>query len=223
MKKFAITTFICAYLGTLVYGNLCHALQYGTGSHPLMYYIVWDMFCGWSAYNNRTHLIAEGVSEKYYDLAPAPWGTFKPWGAYSRHNYDVLYNHSGRIAATTLNHTTHEPIARIYIVEENWAKKFDLPDHVWKLRYGDQDKTHRTYCHVKAELTPDGMTARMAPSWSGILHGGMLADNPRLKSEIARTRPMFLPSNTKQGKEMSMPGLSEASVPAIQSFGLPTP
>ncbi len=40
MKKFAISVFISAYLGTLVFGNLCHLLQYGTGSHPLMYFIV---------------------------------------------------------------------------------------------------------------------------------------------------------------------------------------
>ena len=53
---------ITSYVGILLFGIFCHTFSFRTGSHPGMYYIVWDMFCGWSAYSIRTHIIGEGIS-----------------------------------------------------------------------------------------------------------------------------------------------------------------
>ena len=76
MKRLATVLFILAYIGSLGWGIVAHAVKYKASSHPAMYFVVWDMFCGWSAYANRTQIIAEGESGRYYDCllytSPSP-------------------------------------------------------------------------------------------------------------------------------------------------------
>ncbi|MGQ0633225.1 MAG: hypothetical protein ACT4QC_01335 [Planctomycetaceae bacterium] len=151
MRRLVTLAFITVYLGALVYGNLCHAVGHGTGSHPLMYFIVWDMFCGWAAYDSRTHIVAQGENQKFYELAPAPWGEIRPWGSLGRHHYDGFNSHSGRIALNTLRHSAHEPIERVFVIEECWAKKFNLPDSVWKSRY-DAPRDPYSYYRLRSEF-----------------------------------------------------------------------
>src|SRR5262249_43908290 len=82
-----VVGFIASYLGTLSYGIFCHTLGFGVGAHPLMYFIVWDMFCGWTAYDSRVHVVAETENQKYYDVATPPWGEFHPWGHLGRQHF----------------------------------------------------------------------------------------------------------------------------------------
>ncbi len=192
MKRWLATGFIAAYLAVLGYGVGCHALSYEVGRHPLMYFVVWDMFCGWATYSMRSHVIAEGESGKYYELTPAPWGEFEPWGPAGRHNFDPFNNHMGRVAANALKHTQHEPIARVFVIEECWPKRYELPAEVWKLRYGDEPQTPNRYYHRLAELTPDGQYQRRYPSWLVAQHARSVRANPRLELEAARCRPIVL-------------------------------
>ena len=60
IKRWAVSLVIVSYLGSLGYGIVCHTLNFNTASHPGMYFVVWDMFCGWSAYANRLHIVGEG-------------------------------------------------------------------------------------------------------------------------------------------------------------------
>ncbi len=110
MKRLIAVGTIFAYLGVLVAGLGSHALNYKTDAHPTMYFIVWDMFCGWSAYEDRTHIIGQGESGRYYDLAPAPWGDYRPFGDIERHHYDPFATHAGNLAMNTLRYSDHEPI-----------------------------------------------------------------------------------------------------------------
>jgi hypothetical protein len=100
-----------------------------------MYYFVWDMFCGWSAYDSRMHIVAEGESQTFYRLTPAPWGEFQPFGSLGREHYDSFNGHGVNIGMNVLKHTQHEPMVRLFVIEESWAKKYNLPDAVWKTRY----------------------------------------------------------------------------------------
>ena len=64
-----------------------------------MYFVVWDMFCGWSAHSSELHLIAEGESGDFYRLTPAPWGDFVPFATAPRQDYDAHNMFTGKIAA----------------------------------------------------------------------------------------------------------------------------
>jgi len=210
MKRWLAIGVISSYLSLLTYGVGCHTLGYGVTQHPLMYFIVWDMFCGWAAYASQTHIIAEGESQKFYELAPAPWGEMNPYGAWGRHHYDSLNNHAPRIALNTLRHTQHEPITRIFVIEESWSKKYDLPDSVWARRYGGE-KQPRKYCWIRSELAPDGTPLKTYMSFLAWQQLQAVAENPRLQADAVRTRPMFLVepgrfSGNGAGSELPEPG-----------------
>ena len=50
LKRWYSHITITAYLSVLVFGLFAHAFYFHVGSHPSMYFIVWDMLCGWNAY-----------------------------------------------------------------------------------------------------------------------------------------------------------------------------
>jgi len=191
MKRVLAVGFIAGYIGLLTFGNLCHLLRFATASHALMYVIVWDMFCGWAAYDTRVHIIAEGESEAYYDLTHAPWGELHPYGYLGRENYDAFNNHTGSLGLNVLKHTRHEPISRVLVVEECWPKKFNLPDPVWNMRY-DNPKDDYRYYRLRVVLLPDGTVTQRYTSFAQFQGMQMANDNPRLVQESKNSRPMFM-------------------------------
>ncbi len=164
IKRWAVSLVIVGYLGSLGYGIVCHTLNFNTGSHPAMYFVVWDMFCGWSAYANRVHIIGQGEDNKYYSLAPGPWTEFTPFGSLARHHYDPFLNHAGQLAKNCLDHTSAKPMKRILVVEEYWAKKYNLPDSVWNYCF-DEPRERYSYFQVRQILAPCGTSVRRFPSW----------------------------------------------------------
>ncbi|MBS0261529.1 MAG: hypothetical protein JSS02_06185 [Planctomycetes bacterium] len=212
MKRIFVVAFIVGYIGILTFGNVCHLLQYGVSSHPLMYMIVWDMFCGWSAYDMRVKIIAEGESETYYDLTKAPWGELHAYGYIGREHYDHFNSHSGAIAQNVLKHTCHEPIVRVIVLDECWTKKLNLPDSVWNLRY-DMPKDWHTYYHVRTVMLPDGTVTKRNDCF--LTHQGrrMAYDNPRLVQQSLVGRPMFLSEPGAGVSGESAAGLPGARLP----------
>lgn len=221
MKRLLAIGFIVGYLGVLNYGLICHVLNFRVGDHPLMYFIVWDMFCGWTAYDSRTHIIAEGESQKLYELTPPPWGELHPWGDLGRQHYDAFNNHTGRMGLNTLRHTRHEPITRLFVVEESWAKKYNIPEVAWQARY-DEPREIQKYYRVRTVLMPDGMVVQNYTAWTEYQAALMLADNPRLQREATKSRPMFILEQEKPGRDMHIdPGSSGIRPPATLPIGAP--
>ena len=185
MKRWLAHLTIFVYLGILVFGNVSHALNISPGSHPLMYFVVWDMFCGWSAYSNRIQLIGEGESGTFYELGSAPWGEYHPYGNIGRRHYDSFGHSLNELAVNCLKHTRNEPIRRIYA-----AKKFSLPDHLWASLY-EHPKDKHVYHHVRAIYDGEGRTLQFNKNWLAYQAVKLVADNPRLQADAHRGRPFF--------------------------------
>jgi hypothetical protein len=208
MKRLLVVGFIVSYLGTLNYGVMCHMLGFGVASHPLMYFIVWDMFCGWSAYDARVHIIAETEDQTYYDVATPPWGEFHPWGNIGRQHYDPLNNHASRIGFNTLKHTRHEPITRLFVIEESWAKKYNIPEAAWRSRY-DEPQDVQKYYHLRSVQLADGTPVQNYSAWMSMQAIRMIEDNPRLQMQAAQSRPMFVFDHQQPGQDVFVkPGLA---------------
>lgn len=190
MKRWLSHLFIAGYLLSLTWGIVAHTFGVGANANPAMYYVVWDMFCGWGSYSNRLEIIAEGESGQYYRLAPAPWGTIKPFGDLDRRHYDSYGIALDKMARNVLVHTEHEPMARIYLVEENWAKKFNVPSRYWQRCFEEPQQKH-SYFNVRAILQPDGKLIERRDSWYTKQYGQMIADNPRLRRERELAQPMY--------------------------------
>lgn len=190
MKRFAAILFICAYLSALSWGVVAHAVKYKVASHPIMYYVVWDMFCGWSAYSSRLQVIAEGESGRYYEVAPAPWGELNPFGHIERRHYDPFDDLMPRMIRNNLRNTTHEPISNVYVVEEIWPKKFNLPDDVWLEKFGTP-KDKKTYYNVRSVYNADGVKTQCRLAWYQLQILRSVSDNPRLQRQATGSQPFF--------------------------------
>ncbi len=187
MKRCLSRSFIVGYLLLLGYGFVSHTFQYKHNDHLGMYFIVWDMFCGWDAFEMRKHLIAEGESGQYYDLS-APWKEFNPYLEAERRHFDSWGFFSGYLGANTLKQTDHEPIVRMYLVEEHWSKKYNLPDPLWSKRF-DEPKQKRSYYYMRCEFDEQGTLSGMHYSWPNQLAYRALMNNPRLKEDVAKSQP----------------------------------
>ena len=203
MKRWLCILTIAGYLGALGYGLTCHSLQSRQTRHPAMYFVVWDMFCGWSAYSIRSHVIAEGESGRYYELAPGPWADYHPYADLSRHHYDAFGNHFSRLATNTLAHTSHEPMTRILVVQEMWNKKFNLPDDLWNQMYSEPKEEHHYY-HLQYSYSPDGELTGASPSWLAMQQSWSLSDNPRLQRQSRQGQPLYAikPGNRYQSNQL---------------------
>lgn len=194
MKRWLVHGTIAGYLLALSWGICAHTLKYKHDTHPGMYFLVWDMFCGWAAFSSRLHLVAEGESGRYYELSPAPWGEFKPFGRLGRRHYDVMGIHAPRMAVNTLAHTRHEPITRIFVIEESWAKKYNIPDKVWEAHFKSPKPEPYCYYQVLKVAASDGTLTHCGTNWLNKQVERCIADNPRLRSDFARGQPLIAPS-----------------------------
>ena len=190
LKRWCSHFTIAAYLGVLTFGLFAHAFYFQVASHPSMYFIVWDMFCGWNAYSLRTHLIGEGESGQFYVLGPGPWGDFHPYGNIGRQHYDSGQGNAIRIAFNTLKQTAHEPIRRVYFVEESWPKKYNLPDHIWRELH-DEPKDRKSYFHLRHVYDGEGNLLSASPRWLALQRQSILAENPRLVADSRKDKPFI--------------------------------
>jgi hypothetical protein len=190
MKRWLTHLAIFSYCAALAIGIVSHTLAVGNAGHPLMYFVVWDMFCGWAGYEGRMEVLAEGESGKFYRLTPGPWGEFQPYGRIGRQHYDAYCTNGYRIGKNCLDHTTHEPMTRIFVVEGEYAKKYNIPDAQYEAYY-NKPKNTRTYHHTRFVFTPDGQTLQALPTWLSYAYNMGLRDNPRLMNESRRHRPFL--------------------------------
>jgi hypothetical protein len=190
MKRWITHATIAAYLGALLVGLVSHAIMYRSHSHPLMYLVVWDMYCGWSAFETRFHVLGETYDGRHYEVLPAPWGEFHPYQGPSRRNYDVQVRFLPRMADHVLAHTEHDEIRRLIVVEEAWSKRFNLPDALWATRH-DEPKDKYSYYHVRAVVSRDSEAITRSAEWVTSLSNQAVMDNPRLMSDVTRGHTFF--------------------------------
>lgn len=194
MPRWVINISICVYMLALASGVGSYLLKFGQAYHPVQYYFTWDMFCGWSSWETRYHVLGEGDSGTYYQLSPGPWGEFAPFGDLTRNHYDPLGNALPRMALNVLRQTEHEPIRRIVVVEEMWAKKYNLPDRLWNERFTEPKAPH-SYFWVKAAFGPEGELLERRGEWLSHLYGQSVMDNPRLVADSKRGQPFYALDN----------------------------
>lgn len=213
MKRRLTHLTIVAYLGIIGFGLVSHMIGYRQHSNPAMYFIVWDMYAGWAAYETRLHILGEGESGAYYELSVPPWGEFRPYGDTPRRHYDVQALFTDKLAALTLRHTEHEPLRQIVLVEEAYSKKYNLPDALWTRRFAEPKEPH-SYYHIRAVLAPDGRFLGRTLEWPSLLANYVIMDNPRLRAEISRGHTFLAVDPSLRSTPAILPASYETGIPA---------
>ncbi len=189
IRKWAVSVLLMSYLGFLGWGIVGHALKIPAAGSALGYFVVWDMFCGWQAYDNRLHLIAEDSNGEYYRIRE-PWGAFQPFGHEDRLDYDVSNFLAPRHIQHVLEHSEHPPVDRVYVVQEVWGKQYNIPDVLWQ-KYYDEPKDKVSCFSLRAICTPDGAPIESNPDWFVAQELKSIADNPRLRQQAQSAMPYY--------------------------------
>lgn len=192
MKRWLVNITLAVYLAGFAGGLVIHAMSMTSAStyNPAIYFFVWDMFCGWSNYERRQYVIGEGISGKYYELDPAPWGEMHPFGTIGRRHYDSSGAYAVKFGLNTLKHTQHEPMSRVFVVEEFYSKKYNLNDKLWA-RYFNEPKNPTYYRNVMYTVLPDGTPIDIRQCWLAEQHSRVLAANPKVMQESHRAQPFM--------------------------------
>jgi len=204
MARRAAACFIVCYLGILGYGLSAHTIGYKTYAHLGMYFIVWDMYCGWSGWETRSQILAEGESGQYYDVGTPPWGEVCVYGEPDRRHYDIYGLHPYRLASNVARHTEHEPFVRYLVIEEAWSKKYNLPDRLWAQRF-EEPKQQRIYRRIRSAYEGDGECIASHPSFSNWLMGLALGDNPRLQKDMTIHTPFMTAEQFSRSPNVIVP------------------
>jgi len=204
MARRAAVAFIVCYLGILGYGLSAHTIGYKTYANLGMYFIVWDMYCGWGGWETRHQILAEGESGQYYDVGSPPWGEVCVYGGPDRRHYDMYGLHFHRMANNVARHTEHEPFVRYLVVEEAWSKKYNLPERLWAQRF-EEPKEQRTYRRILSAYEGDGECIASNPSFSNWLMGLALGDNPRLQKDMTIHTPFMTTDQFSRAPNVIVP------------------
>jgi hypothetical protein len=188
MNKPFVQLFIVGYLAVLAFGLAVHTVGWNANAHPAMYFIVWDMYGGSSPFEERRHILAEGASGAYYELNSPPWGEFVPFGSAGRSTYDFSALFTDQFARCTLAHTDHEPIVRLFQVDELWNRKFNLGDRAWSVVHQEPRSRH-SYFYLRGAFDNTGAPLSLYTDFYSVLAAKALMNNPQLQGTIARTRP----------------------------------
>jgi hypothetical protein len=190
MKRWILNASIAAYVLALAFGFLCVACQVRF-YFPPMYFLTFDMYGGWSGYDAKMQILGEGESGRFYRLSPGPWGEFHPYsGNLSRQCYDQAFEYGRILARPALRHTTHEPILRMIVIEQEYPKKFNLPDAQYAAYY-TKPNPHRVYSHLRMVLNPEGQIVSQNQTWLRYQDNLCIVDNPRLMGDATRNRPFL--------------------------------
>ena len=92
-------------------------------------------------------------------------------------------------------------MARLFVFEEAWAKKYNLPESNWRQRYSEPKEPYN-YFHMRTVMTPEGRITGNTLSWLSYQTSFTISDNPRLARESERSMPMFMVRPKSQSDSM---------------------
>jgi hypothetical protein len=191
MKRLLHNAVISSYILAMVSGLLAISLHLAVPGQTFLYFVTFNMFCGWSCFEARVHLIGEGESGTFYEVGPGPWSEFHPYGVLARQHYSAHFEDEWPIVENTLRHTTHEPIARVILVEEEYPKRLNIPSPLYEAYY-NKPKVFQRYFSTRFVYDSHGHVLSQQPEWLRLQDQVSIADNPRLLSEASQHRSVEL-------------------------------
>ena len=189
-SRWAVNSLIAGYLGALAVGLALHAWQLPGHNTLPGYFVVWDMFCNWTGYENRVRFIGEGESGRHYDLLAADIHSPRLHGSEHRAHYDYSGRHTPLVASRVAERSRHEPLTRIFVMEESWSKQFNLPPRLYEQTHGCRPDrvVHR---HLRGILAPNGHVLQTQAGWFVCQQQEAMFANPTLRGDAYRGRSLY--------------------------------
>ena len=84
------------------------------------------------------------------------------------------------------------------MIEESWAKKYNLPDHLWNEHF-DEPKDPYRYYHLMHSFSIDGALLESNGTWLSRQHALSVTNNPRLAQDVRKGKPIYAYRNRLRG------------------------
>ena len=189
LRRLAINLGIVGYVGALGLGLALHGLNMTGKSSLPAYFVVWDMFCHWNGYESRVRYVGEGVSGQRYELQADALGPYLH-GPIARDHYDFFHQHGATLARSVADRTAHEPLTRVFLIEEHWSKQTNLSPTLYEQTHGQP--WHRTvHRQVREVISIETDRVESRESWLAAQTRRAVMSNPVLKAEQNRGRPVY--------------------------------
>ena len=190
-SRLAVNSLIAGYLGSLAIGLALHAWQLPGHNTLPGYFVVWDMFCNWTGYENRVRFIGEGESGRHYDLLAADIHSPRLHGSEHRAHYDYSGRHTPLVASRVAERSRHEPLTRIFVMEESWSKQFNLSPRLYEQTHGCRQPDRVVHRHLRGILAPNGRVLQTQASWFVCQQQEAMLANPALQGDAYRGRNLY--------------------------------
>ncbi len=134
-----------------------------TGPDPWAYFFTWDMYPFYRTTSSRPLAFGRTKNGTCVELLPSPLQEFR-WGldgTATRTDMDRGFRYTSSTIRKVLRsskHADHNPIVHVYVIEEYWPARFNLPDDVysrtidWPPRSAGQSNPRRKYWKVLEEF-----------------------------------------------------------------------
>ena len=160
VRRLAFPLVIAAYLGCIAFSFFRHVLG-DPGEHPIAYFWTWDMFAGHPAESSRRLVIAKTDDGRFVQFIPGSGQRFR-WGRggdATRIDLDRRTVHLRAAVEYELrcfrSIAPDRPLERIYVVEQYWPARFNLPDGLYEATYREPNP-RRKYWRVLHEADISG-------------------------------------------------------------------
>jgi len=156
VRRILATAFIAAYLGVSAF----FLARYAVGDvlpHAIAYFFTWDMFPGHYCESTRKFAVGRTARGKYVQLVPGPLDQYRagPRGDLSRVDLDRMGRDFRRLAEFSLMQTREtrkdDPVEHVYMFEQYWPNKFNLPDDLYASFTGEA-KPERRFWRLRDEF-----------------------------------------------------------------------
>ncbi len=156
LRRIASLSFIFGYL--LANGWFLYRSAVGdTYSSPIAAMMTWDMFPNYQTKSQRSFAVGKTRQGRHIDLLNELDQRFH-WGqdqSLLRTDIDrsgaLLKSAVQRELARDRLQNADDPVEHVYLIEEYWPARFNLPDQLYRREY-DGDKPDRRYWRVVAEF-----------------------------------------------------------------------
>ncbi|MCA9070185.1 MAG: hypothetical protein KDA84_14730 [Planctomycetaceae bacterium] len=142
--------FVLIYLATGALYCYRHLLGDTTQS-AFGYFWTWDMFPNYPSFSARRFALGQTRSGRFVRVFPTEQVRFRRGGNGNFTRFDLPRKDAAlRIAvANTLElyppETARDPITYVFLVEEYWPVRFNLPDDLYQDAYGDENPNRHSW------------------------------------------------------------------------------
>ena len=150
MRRVVAVVLILCYLGAGTFFLYCHLLGETRGL-PWAYYWTWDMFPNYPSFSARRMALGETKSGEFVQVFPTNKIRYRRGGSGDLTRYDLPRNDATLkyAVAEALKETPpaeeEDPVTYVFLVEEYWPVRFNLPDDLYQESFGEENPRRHAF------------------------------------------------------------------------------